>query len=321
MKKAGNRKRLLNKILITVLLTLLLFNCKSINYLYSGMEQVRIGHSNNNFSYMYPVSRKPNNNTVIIIIGGSGYSSVLGSRMGGFSTGYSTAGILNIRLAKEYDLLILEKPNLEPFENEESKKELLQIYTVEELSTIYARAIDYFFTIRKYDKAVIFGHSEGGRLVPAIYNRLSVKEKISRLVIAGAGGISQEEQLKILIERGIIEDLTPADFSKKCIEINKNPDSVVLSWWGHPYRRWASFLNYRYIEDLENIQIPVLLVHGRNDNSSPVEGSRIVFNDYNKNGNISYIETDGGHGAVFNNLEMVEAWIENKHVENKACCE
>ncbi len=306
--------RLLYKIGILVFLVFLLFNFKPISYLYSGIEEIRIEHSDDNFSYIYPIYRKTNNESIIIVVGGSGYSSVLGSKAGIFSTGYSTAGILNLKLSDEYDLLVLEKPNLEPFENGEGNESLLQVYTVEDLSVIYAYAIDHYLSLNDYNNVVLLGHSEGGRLVPEIYNKLLFQEKVDKLVISGAGGISQEEQLKILIERRVIEDITLDEFSEKCREIYNKPDSIDLSWWGHPYKRWASFLKYQYIDEIRNIRIPILLFHGSDDRSTPVESARIVFNEHNTNKNISYFEVDGGHGAIFNNLEMLETWLAREDI-------
>ncbi|WP_321990768.1 alpha/beta hydrolase [Marispirochaeta aestuarii] len=301
--------RLTYKVLISVFIAFLFFNCKTTNNLYRGIEEIRINYSDTVSSFIYPIYRKPNNNTVIIVIGGSGYSSVLGSKICGFSTGYSTAGLLNLGFSNEYDLLILEKPNLKPFENGDGKINLLQIYTVEDLSTIYAKIIDYFIFNSNYDNIILFGHSEGGRLVPAIYNKTFTKDELDKLIISGSGAISQEEQLRLLIEHGVIEGISIEKFDQKISEIYNNPNSLDLFWWNHPYIRWASFLKYEYLSDLEKINIPILIVHGTNDKSVPVESIRVVFDEHRSKNNITYYEMEGGHGVVFNNLEKVEEWI------------
>jgi pimeloyl-ACP methyl ester carboxylesterase len=219
--------------------------------------------------------------------------------------------MLSRRLSKEYDLLILEKPNIEPFEDGEQKKELLRLYSVDQLSQIYAFGIDTYLSNAGYSNIILFGHSEGGVLVPPVYNRMKAKERIDSLVIASAGGMSQEKQMLLLSSRNVENPSETQEILSKFSEIYNDPDSIIKFWWGHPYKRWASFLRYKSAEDIERIDIPILLYHGRKDKASPVEASRMVFDEYNKTRNVSLIEDDGDHGSVFWNLRAVEKWIDD----------
>ena len=297
---------------LSVLLALCAFcGCNTVNRVYHGMNTQQVRYSEDVLCNIYPILRKEHNKSLIISIGGSGYQSVLGVTSGQRVKSYSTAGMLSRRLSKEYDLLILEKPNLKPFEDGIQKKELLQLYTVDQLSQVYAFAIDTFLSNAAYTNITLFGHSEGGILVPPVYNRLKAKERIARLVIASAGGMSQEKQMLLLSSRNKENPSETQTIQSKFSEIYSDPDSIVKFWWGHPYKRWASFLRYKTDDDIEEIIIPILLYHGKKDRSSPVEASRILFDERNRKRNISLIEDEGDHGSVFWNLRAVENWIKS----------
>jgi pimeloyl-ACP methyl ester carboxylesterase len=78
-------------------------------------------------------------------------------------------------------------------------------------------------------------------------------------------------------------------------DIKAHPDSVDKEYFGFPYKRWASFLWYSPLDDLVDIKIPILLMHGTEDGCSPVESSRLVERMFKKLGkkNLTYYEYDG----------------------------
>lgn len=75
---------------------------------------------------------------------------------------------------------------------------------------------------------------------------------------------------------------------------------------------------YRPLEDLVQIDIPILMIHGSEDIMSPVESSRFVKEEFEKIGksNLHYIEYEGkGHdlGGDFERVinDMVN-WFNEK---------
>nr|HPO50450.1 alpha/beta hydrolase [Spirochaetota bacterium] len=58
-------------------------------------------------------------------------------------------------------------------------------------------------------------------------------------------------------------------------------------YFGWSYKRWNSFFDYKPIDYLSKIDIPILFIQGKKDFSSPVESVEFVQNNINKN-NFSY---------------------------------
>ncbi len=304
--------RIIRNILLSIYIVLVLFGCRTIASLEKGMTEYQFDFPDNQFCKYYAFYRQDHNKHLVICIGGSGYSSVLGTKKGLYSTGYSSGGILNLHLSKKYDLLLIEKPNLVPYQSNNQTNEVYKNYTVDNLSKIDAAIIDEFITNHNYTYITMFGHSEGGILVPAIYKKLKFHERITNLVIAGSGGLSQEKQFKILYEQNNLRIDGDITLQQQFEKIYENNESIDMFWIGHPYIRWASFFRYQSLDDLIIIDIPILIEHGRNDTSVPVESSRIVkdtFISENKT-NLTYFETESGHGSIFEHLKEIEQWID-----------
>jgi len=101
-------------------------------------------------------------------------------------------------------------------------------------------------------------------------------------------------------------------------DIKADPDSITKGYMGYPYNMWSSFMFYRPREDLVQIDIPILMIHGSEDIMSPVESSRFVKEEFEKTGksNLHYIEYEGkGHdlGGDFERVinDMVN-WFNEK---------
>jgi pimeloyl-ACP methyl ester carboxylesterase len=288
----------------------LLCSCVMIRDLESGMSAITYPMDGGGFCNLYHFKRGEGR-TLIVLIGGSGYGSVLGTRRGDYSSGYGCAGLLSLGLSRDFDMVTPEKPNVSPYEDENSREAVLVNYTVDRLATVYAMMLDDFLSQNDYGRVVVFGHSEGGALVPAIYARLGRKERVQKLVVSGAGLLSEREALEILAVKG--GGVTFYDINElgRCIgEVMAKPDSIADFWMGHPYKRWASFLLYEPYRDAIRFSVPMLLAHGTDDTSTPVECSRKSADMLKAlKLPVEYLEFSGGHDAPFDHLPELEKWM------------
>jgi pimeloyl-ACP methyl ester carboxylesterase len=163
--------------------------------------------------------------------------------------------------------------------------------------------VDDHLSRHAYRRVVLLGHSEGAAIVGRVYRTLRNRAAVTHLVVASNGGLSQRAQLEVLA--GSNAPLAPAfrarlrEVEQKAREVARDPLSVERWWLGWPFRRWSGFLDYRPLDDLLAVEIPILCVHGTEDTSSPVESSRLLAAELAKagRGNLVFEEYAGlGHG-------------------------
>ena len=142
---------------------------------------------------------------------------------------------------------------------------------------------------------ILMGTSEGADVAAAVAAR---EPRVTHLILlAGGGGWTQAEEFRHFLERGIValpEVANLAELDAKFEEIRRNPDSDT-EWFGHSYRRWASYLFERASDQLIQLDIPILLLHGSADTSVPVESARALRDRFVASGkkNLRSIEYAG----------------------------
>ncbi len=125
------------------------------------------------------------------------------------------------------------------------------------------------------DKVIALGVSEGGRVVP----RLAVEnEKITHVVCMVSGGLNQfyssiiNKRIDAATgkfshrEAQVIIDSLFCEYQK----IYSDPHSTDKSWYGHSYKRWASFCTDIPLEHLVKLDIPIYFLSGSADRNAPV---------------------------------------------------
>lgn len=270
--------------------------------------------------YLIPTGSKARSK-LLIVISGSSYVSVLGKLE---DDGWAWKGDPWVFLGNElfnrsYDILVPERTNVEPGSDHAGDPRVLATYTVETRCRTMARAIDTFLASPEsspYDEVYLFGQSQGGGLVPRIYDELSEKTRIKKIVITSAClGLSMYDRFLGLRDA---DNTPPADvklyreLEEVYERVQSNPGSIDDLWWDDPYKMWHSFFDYLPLPYLRKIDIPILLVHGRDDTTSLIDCSRIAVNEFTKLGktNLTYLELDGGHFCWVDNLEALASWLE-----------
>ncbi|UCF04111.1 MAG: hypothetical protein JSV33_09145 [bacterium] len=184
------------------------------------------------------------------------------------------------------------------------------------------------------DKIVAMGISEGGRIVPEL---AVVNEKITHVVVMLSGGINHFFDSiinnRIDAAHGTISHQKAQHNIDSLFSVYKDiynhPNSTDKWWYGHPYKRWASFCTDIPLEDLVKLNIPILLVSGSIDRNAPVLQSDYIKLEFLrlKKMNLTYhvlpgvnhwlmetVEEDEKEKMISHRdeaMEMVVNWIES----------
>ncbi len=290
---------------------------------YSGLEPGRL-ITDGGFANYY-VFRQHNNapsdaRRLMVYLRGSGMTCALGTRDGATWTPNSLfVSSLVAHYRSTHDLLIPEKLNIEIGKNETRNAKVYSHYTLEELVSAAAKVIDTFVSQYRYREVVLVGASEGACILGAVYRTLAQKDLVSKAILISGGGMSQLEEFRVLAKGSL-------EMPKEYREILSQADSVAEEiergigiegkWYaGLPYCRWRGFFKYRPIEDLVEMDVPLLMINGEEDTSLPVESARLVveeFQSLNKN-NLTYIEYKGADHSLNKKFEQVlkdmDSWL------------
>jgi len=303
------------KVMVSLFLLLLVSSCTSflVGFHYQNMQIVLNPAGT---GYLFPGS---NPHRILVYLDGSGMNSVLGIRQGPvwISTGFLYY-ILRF-FSGPMSVYVPEKPGMQPG-GDYSSDDIVQFrYTCENLIATYASSIDAYLDETDDAAVCMLGFSEGGHLLPAVYNALRNKERIVSLVVIGAGGLSQAENFRILGQSPIA---MPNDLRREYqrvdsveIRVMTNPGSITDHYLGWTYRRWSGFFGYRPLDELGVVDIPILFVHGTQDWNSPVESVRAVEAEYPDAPMDYWYEEDMSHvpgndSAVASLLRRILVWID-----------
>jgi pimeloyl-ACP methyl ester carboxylesterase len=229
--------------------------------------------------------------TLVINIEGSGWGSTLGRR-GGIGvwmyTGMTAQVIQPLR--KDYTFILPEKWKRDPGEEaginsgvyyEDLDARLL--YTMKNLVENYAESINLYLSDNSFESIFLVGSSEGAVILPLLYEKISEKEKIKGMVVYAGGGLSMYDSMKILSTAKI----TPRMYRKMYAYVIENYDKGIEQWsnsigvdkYGTVLLWMSSFLAFRPFDYYEDINIPVLFIHGEMDYNVAVESTRYIQNN------------------------------------------
>lgn len=119
------------------------------------------------------------------------------------------------------------------------------------------------------ERVMVVGHSEGGIVASRV---AAERDFVTHVAVLAGGGPTQLYDILQLAKSGeffrrISEepDERMAYVLNAWADIQANPDSADEFFFGHPYRRWATFLSTSTMEELESIEARVLLIQGAKD--------------------------------------------------------
>lgn len=210
------------------------------------------------------------------------------------------------QLRKDFRILLISKPGV-PFidkvnddsngfpiykEPIEYKENLSLIWRVKTANSI----IENLIKQEKIDqsKIVVLGFSEGAQVAPTLATE---NKNITHLLLFGGNGLNQLFDpiinARMKANRGDISEIDAQKEVDSLFTTYENiyqyPTSTDKEWWGHTYKRWASFTEtdpYKYLLELE---IPIYMANGSLDENSVLSADYIKL-EFIKNGkdNLTY---------------------------------
>ncbi|MCG8453083.1 MAG: alpha/beta hydrolase [Spirochaetales bacterium] len=247
--------------------------------------------------YEYYLRENRETPDLVIYLEGSGLQSVLGTKKEGRWASATFAYFLTMNFMNSASLCVPQKPGMELGMVHHDDAKVLHAYTAENLLTVYARCIDDALERESYRHVIIIGGSEGGYLLPGVYQALTHKEDVDGLVVLGAGAWNQKESLLHLsqsplpMEEGYRQELRRID--ELIPQILAQPESIEEWYLGWPYRRWSSFFEWTPQNALEGIETPMLYLQGVLDISNPMESVKAVEAMEKKNITVQYFPNMG----------------------------
>ena len=267
---------------ISKILTLFLFcicSCATYNNR-NPYPNMRVLHFNNYSAYEFNDSYSEK---LIIVFDGSGYYSSLGRYDRGIWRPVSMASQLVPLLREEYTILVPDKFDRsignDYFEDMDDRAN----YTAENLLNCYITIINSYLDENIFNSVILVANSESAKLLPIMFENIIKNELITGMVSIAGGGLSMYEEMIILSTSNV----TPKRWKNGYLELinifEENnfefPDSIILGFNGMSLRWYNSMINIRPYDYYENINIPILFLHGNKDYLVPVESTIYIQNN------------------------------------------
>ncbi len=175
-------------------------------------------------------------------------------------------------------------------------------------------------------RLVLAGGSEGAEIAAAV--AAQSRETVALIYMAG-GGLGQAYELRLMREKELrMRSASDAERAAALAELERAFEAIraaptsTQTWYGgdNTFRRWATYLWQAPVRDLVRIDVPIYMVHGARDASTPVESADAIAEEFRRLGktNLIYHRLDGldhswrdasggAHGREV--LKEVGAWL------------
>lgn len=225
---------------------------------------------------------------IAVFIQGSGGGSLFGE----FPDGRRYGGIQNILLSlahSRFRVLCVEKPGVAflsqaspPGSAEGCTDEFKREHTPERWTAAIVAAVRSARELPGVDTSTLLvsGHSEGGDMAAHVGAALP---EATHIAILSAGGPTQLFDMAELARRPRSSDEPVADREARAEDayaawtrIMQDPDSIEKSEWGHPNRRWSTFLRASPVQSALACNARFFIAYGTLDNAVPVESCDVL---------------------------------------------
>jgi pimeloyl-ACP methyl ester carboxylesterase len=281
-----------------------------------GMSLTRVETAPGEFACGYWFPRTKDHARLLVYLPGSGNQSALGYREGGGWKELSDGWLIKDKFDKSFDVFIADKANIEPGGNGRKNEAFLRSYTLEGRIAAASASIRAFVAGHPYGEIYLLGASEGGAIAARVFLELRGAVEFRKVALIAGNSLAQAEEFRMLAAKGDLkmpEDYRASleSFDEEYRKIQADPGLISKWWFGHAYRRWSSFLPYAPLADILKIDVPLYVYHGRNDISTPVEGSRALKEAFDAAGkrNLSYVEDDGDHSGFLSRMGELAQWL------------
>ncbi len=225
---------------------------------------------------------------IAVFIQGSGGGSLFGELPDGRRYG----GISNILLSladARFRVLCVEKPGVAflsqatpPGSAEGCTDEFKREHTPERWTAAIVAATRAARALPNIDAStlLIAGHSEGGDMAAHVG---AAMPEATHVAILSAGGPTQLFDMAQLARREQTPGENAADREARVesayeawTRIMQDPDSIEKSEWGHPNRRWSTFMKASPVQSALVCNAKMFLSYGTLDTSVPVESCDVL---------------------------------------------
>lgn len=127
------------------------------------------------------------------------------------------------------------------------------------------------------DRILIIGVSEGATVAAAL---VAKDPRLTSLAMIGASGTTQLYDFVVGAYGGGTDDAALSrlnELSDQVRAIKAEPETATKFVWGHPHRRWTSFMAFSAAEALQNTKARVYLVSGMADTNVPILSTEVLY--------------------------------------------
>lgn len=180
-------------------------------------------------------------------------------------------------------VMVVEKPGVSFCDSPERpgsgigcSEEFLREHTLERWAGAVSAALESALTLPGIDpsRVLVSGHSEGGIVAAAV---AAQRPEVTAVGVLACGGPSQLFDMAELARRPRFDGEAEEDREARVEEIYDawsriaaDPMSTTKFEWGHPHRRWSTFLSTSTLELLNKSAARVYLAYGTADQAVPV---------------------------------------------------
>ncbi len=184
--------------------------------------------------------------------------------------------------------LIVEKPGVNYLDDPKeggahgASKEFLEQHTLERWAEAVEASIKAAQRLPEIDgsKLLVIGHSEGGLVAAKVAKDLSA----SHVSVMAGGGPSQLFDILSLARKGVFfnDENSTAESREAYVlqewkDIQADPMSIEKFFFGHPYRRWSTFLASSPIAELSAFKGQVFIAQGAEDQAVDPKSAEVLY--------------------------------------------
>lgn len=254
---------------------------------------------------------------LLVYVQGSGCGSLFG--VNGTRT-FPQAGHATLYdvVADHARTLIVEKPGVEfgdpPGDVQHSaRKAFLEEHTLDRWSEAIEASIKAASGLEEVDakKVFVLGHSEGGLVAAKVARDMHT----SGVGLLAGGGPSQLFDLETYARKGYffaevspLPEVRAAYVSDQWKAIQHDPNSVDKFFFGHPYKRWSSFLKSSPIEQLKSYGGRVFIGQGLDDKAVNPDSANMLAMDLKRENKDVTLEAVPGADHSFARSDGTDGW-------------
>lgn len=218
-------------------------------------------------------------------------------------------------------LVIVEKPGVKFLDSgagggaKTASKQFREEHTLERWSEAVSASLRAAQSLPRVDRkrVLVMGHSEGG-LVAARVARTN--RSVTHVAVLAGGGATQLASLLALVRKGAFGGGIDPDPAKRVAylegewrKVLADPNSAEKTFFGHPYRRWSTFLASSPLEELTGYRGRIYVAQGTEDTAVDVESADMLYAHLLAKGrDVTYDRVNGADHS-FGTKEDRAGWV------------